>query len=113
MAFNLSSCQKTKDDYIKDFASFVEKVQVEYKDYDESDWKKANETFESFAVEKLEKYRSELSPEEMNELNELRTTFVALQIRKGATDFGKKLEDTAKSGEKAMEKLLQEEKGNK
>ena len=46
----MTACQ-TKETYVKDFNSFVEKVQKEAADYTAEDWEKADKKFETLSTE--------------------------------------------------------------
>ena len=81
MGMMLTSCQQSKEDYIKEFQSFVAEVTEECGEYTESDWKDAGEEFEAL-VKKAEKYE-DWTAEETLELASIQAQYTALQAKKG------------------------------
>ena len=55
MMVMMTACQQSKEDYIKEFKSFVEEVSEECEDYTEADWEDAAKEFEAL-VKKAEQY---------------------------------------------------------
>ena len=62
----MTSCQQSKEDYIKEFEAFVEEVADECADYTEDQWKDAAKEFEAL-VKQAEQYE-DLTTEEKLEL---------------------------------------------
>ena len=58
----MTACQQTKEDYIKEFESFVEEVAEECEEYTEKQWEDVAKEFEAL-VKQAEKYE-DLSTEE-------------------------------------------------
>ena len=81
MIVMMTSCQQTKEDYIKEFEDFVEEVSEECADYTEEQWKEVAEEFE-LLVKKAEKYQ-DLTAEEKLELAKVQAKYAGLQAKKG------------------------------
>lgn len=81
MAVMFTSCQQTKEDYIKEFEEFVEEVAEEGADYTEEQWEKVAEEFEEL-VKQAEKYE-DLTTEEKLELAKIQAQYAGLQAKKG------------------------------
>ena len=77
----MTSCQQSKEDYIKEFKSFVTEVSEECVDYTESDWEDVAKEFEAL-VKQAEKYE-DLTAEEMMELTAVQAKFAGLKAKKG------------------------------
>ena len=81
MMVMLTACQQSKEDYIKEFADFVEEVSEECADYTEEQWKDVSEEFEAL-VKKAEKYE-DLTTEEKLELAKTQAKYAGIQAKKG------------------------------
>lgn len=77
----MTACQQSKEDYIKEFKSFVNEVSEECADYTEDQWEDAISEFEAL-VEKAEKYE-DITAEEALELAAVQTKFAGLKAKKG------------------------------
>ena len=81
VAVMFSSCQQSKEDYIKEFKSFVEEVSDECADYTEDDWKDAAKEFEAL-VEQAKQYE-DFTAEEMVEIAAIQAKYAGIQAKKG------------------------------
>ena len=81
IAVMFTSCQQSKEDYIKEFKSFVTEVSEECADYTESDWEDVAKEFEAL-VKQAEQYE-DLTAEEMMELTTVQAKFAGLKAKKG------------------------------
>ena len=97
MMVMLTACQQSKEDYIKEFKSFVHEVSEDCADYNGADWEEAVKEFEAL-VKQAEKYE-DLTTEEKLELAGVQVQFAGLKTKKninkvidGVKDFfgGKK-----------------------
>jgi len=77
----MTACQQSKEDYIKEFKSFVAEVSTECADYTEDDWKDVVAEFEAL-VKQAEQYE-DLTAEEMLELAGVQAQFTGLKAKKG------------------------------
>lgn len=77
----LTSCQQSKEDYIKEFKAFVEEVSEECADYTEADWEDAAKEFKALA-EQAKQYE-DLTAEEMMEIAAVQAKYAGLQAKKG------------------------------
>lgn len=77
----MTACQQSKEDYIKEFKSFVNEVSEECADYTESDWEDAAKEFEEL-VKQAEKYE-DFTAEEVMELTAVKAQYAGLQAKKG------------------------------
>lgn len=93
--FALSSCD-SKESYVKDFTQFVENVKADCEEYSADDWEKADKKFEDFVGARYEKYSKELTTDDMIEITKLKATYAALQVKKGALNLKKKLDEALK-----------------
>ena len=66
MMVMMTACQQSKEDYIKEFKSFVHEVSEECADYTDAQWENAAKEFEAL-VKQAEKYE-DLTTEETLEL---------------------------------------------
>ena len=76
----MTACQQTKEDYIKEFESFVEEVSEECEEYTEEQWEEVTKEFESL-VKKAEEYQ-DLTTEEKLELAKVQAKYAGLQAKK-------------------------------
>ncbi len=81
MMVMMTACQQSKEDYIKEFKSFVNEVSEDCSDYTDADWEKAAKEFEAL-VKQAEKYE-DLTTEETVELAAVQAKFAGLQAKKG------------------------------
>ena len=77
----MTACQQSKEDYIKEFKSFVTEVSEECGDYTDADWEKAAKEFEAL-VKQAEQYE-DLTTEEKLELAKVQAKYAGLQAKKG------------------------------
>ena len=80
MMVMMTACQQSKEDYIKEFKSFVYEVSEECSDYNDADWEKAVKEFEAL-VKQAEKYE-DLTTEEKLELAGVQAQFAGLKTKK-------------------------------
>ena len=76
-----SSCQQSKEDYIKEFKSFVTEVSEDCADYTDAEWDKAVKEFEAL-VKQAEQYE-DITAEETIELAAVQAKFAGLKAKKG------------------------------
>ncbi|MBO5079408.1 MAG: hypothetical protein J6B82_00830 [Bacteroidaceae bacterium] len=77
----MTACQQSKEDYIKEFKSFVTEVSEECGDYTDADWEKAAKEFEAL-VKQAEQYE-DITTEEAVELAAVQAKFAGLRAKKG------------------------------
>ena len=77
----MTACQQTKEDYIKEFKSFVHEVSEECADYTDEQWDNVAKEFEAL-VKQAEKYE-DLTAEEKLELAAIQAQYVGIQAKKG------------------------------
>ena len=80
MIVMMTACQQSKEDYIKEFKSFVYEVSEDCADYNDADWEKAVKEFEAL-VKQAEKYE-DLTTEEKLELAGVQAQFAGLKTKK-------------------------------
>ena len=81
MLVMMTACQQSKEDYIKEFKSFVHEVSEECSDYNDADWEKAAKEFEAL-VKQAEKYE-DLTVEETLELAGIQAQYTSLKAKNG------------------------------
>lgn len=81
MMVMMTACQQSKEDYIKEFKSFVEEVSEECEDYTEADWEDAAREFEAL-VKKAEQYE-DITAEEAMELAAVQAKYAGIKAKKG------------------------------
>ena len=81
MMVMMTACQQSKEDYIKEFKSFVNEVSEDCAEYTDADWEKAAKEFESL-VKQADKYE-DITTEEAVELAAVQAKFAGLQAKKG------------------------------
>ena len=81
IAVMFTSCQQSKEDYIKEFKSFVTEVSEECADYTDAQWENTAKEFEAL-VKQAEKYE-DLTTEETLELAAIQTQYAGIQAKKG------------------------------
>ena len=75
-----TSCQQSKEDYIKEFKSFVNEVSEDCAEYTDADWEKAAKEFESL-VKQAEQYE-DITTEEAVELASAQAKFASVKAKK-------------------------------
>ena len=81
MMVMMTACQQSKEDYIKEFKSFVNEVSEDCSEYSDADWEMAAKEFESL-VKQAEKYE-DITTEEAVELAAVQAKFAGLKAKKG------------------------------
>ena len=81
MMIMMTACQQTKEDYIKEFKSFVNEISEDCREYTDADWEKAAKEFEAL-VEQAEKYE-DLTTEEKLELAGIQAQYAGLKAKNG------------------------------
>ena len=77
----MTACQQSKEDYIKEFKSFVHEVSEECADYTDAQWENTAKEFEAL-VKQAEKYE-DLTTEETLELAAIQAQYAGIQAKKG------------------------------
>lgn len=90
-AFLLTACE-SKDSYMNDFESFIEKVQEKSDSFTESDWKKADDQFSKFTGSSYEKYAAELSNEEKLQIAKIPNHLCRIQSEVRHEEFWRRIE---------------------
>ena len=80
MMVMMTACQQSKEDYIKEFKSFVNEVSEECADYTDADWDKAVKEFEAL-VKQAEQYE-DITTEEAVELASAQAKFASVKAKK-------------------------------
>ena len=80
MMVMMTACQQSKEDYIKEFKSFVNEVSEECADYNDADWDKAVKEFEAL-VKQAEQYE-DITAEEAVELAATQAKFASMKAKK-------------------------------
>ena len=81
MMVMMTACQQTKEDYIKEFKSFVNEISEDCREYTDADWEKAAKEFEAL-VKQAEKYE-DLTTEEKLELAGIQAQYAGLKAKNG------------------------------
>ena len=81
MVVMMTACQQSKEDYIKEFKSFVTEVSEDCADYTNADWEKAVKEFEAL-VKQAEQYE-DITAEEAVELAAVQAKLAGLKAKKG------------------------------
>ena len=81
MMVMMTACQQSKEDYIKEFKSFVHEVSEECADYTDAQWENTAQEFEAL-VKQAEKYE-DLTTEETLELAAIQAQYAGIQAKKG------------------------------
>ena len=81
MMVMMTACQQSKEDYIKEFKSFVNEVSEDCTDYTDADWDKAVKEFEAL-VKQAEQYE-DITTEEAVELAAVQAKFAGLKAKSG------------------------------
>lgn len=81
MMIMMTACQQSKEDYIKEFKSFVNEVSEECADYTDAQWENVAKEFEAL-VKQAEKYE-DLTAEETLELAAIQAQYAGIQAKKG------------------------------
>ena len=77
----------TKDNYIKDFSSFINDVKGSCANYSEADWTNADKQYKEFANDKYEKFKTKLTTEDELTIIKLKGTYAAFKVKKGAGEL--------------------------
>ena len=81
MMIMITACQQSKENYIKEFKSFVHEVSEESSDYTDAQWEDIAKEFEAL-VKQAEKYE-DLTTEEKLEIAAVQAQYVGIQAKKG------------------------------
>ena len=81
MMVMMTACQQSKEDYIKEFKSFVNEVSEDCAEYTDADWEKAVKEFEAL-VKQSEQYE-DITTEEAVELAAVQAKFAGLKAKNG------------------------------
>ena len=81
MMIMMTACQQTKENYIKEFKSFVNEISEDCENYTDADWEKATKEFE-ILVKQAEKYE-DLTTEEKLDLAGIQAQYEGLKATNG------------------------------
>ena len=84
----LTSCNifYTKESYIKNFDTFIQKVKIENNKYSAKDWAKADLQYNKFAEQDYMRFRDNLTEADKVELGKLKAAYSILKFKKGTKD---------------------------
>lgn len=103
------SCSNmTKESYILNYESFVNKVELNYENYSLNDWSKKDSLFEIYSVNLFNEYESQLTSEERNKINNLTGKYTGLRISNFGKDIYKSIEDFGSQFESMLETISEE-----
>ena len=107
--FSLFSCKNmTKDSYISNYESFVNKVELNYENYSFNDWSKNDSLFEIYSVNLFNEYKSQLTSEERSKINNLTGKYTGLRVSNLGKDIYNSIEDFGSQFESMLETISNE-----
>ena len=107
--FSLFSCKNmTKESYISNYESFVNKVELNYENYSLNDWSEKDSLFEIYSVNLFNEYESQLTSEERNKINNLTGKYTGLRVSNLGKDIFKSIEDFGSQFESMLETISEE-----
>lgn len=71
----------SKEDYIKEYAEFINDVECNYKNYNEEQWSEADEQFSEFSEKDYFKFKDKLTEEERDTLDILDGIYLGIKAR--------------------------------
>ena len=98
MMFAMSSCQQSKEDYLKELNEFVADVKADAEDFTEDDWNEAVEDFDKL-VKKADNFE-DFSVKEAMQVVKIQGEFAAIKLKAGIKEGTKKLQELKKEMEK-------------
>lgn len=103
--FLMYSCfaPASKEDYLKKFEEFIERVEKEHKQYTQADWKSADKRFEKLSGDWYRKFKGEYTLEDQIRIKGF---IVAYKMYKGKTDTGNILDNLFKEDIDDFQKRL-------
>lgn len=105
LIFAITSCALTKEGYISDFSSFVEKVKNKGSEFDKADWEKASIKFEKFSSSEFERFEKEMTPAEKLKVAKLMGQYRALQIKYGLKKLEKNINNAVEKANGFLDEL--------
>ena len=113
VAITTNSCRTgfSKDTYISSLESFVNSVEQDYEQYDETDWQRADERIAEFK-EDYDKYADKFTSEETRLVSKLMTKYEVIQGKAKVSGFFQGVGDIIDQGVGAVEGVLEGIKGN-
>lgn len=108
IVLGISSCALTKESYLGKFDSFVENVKENGSDYNEQDWKKAEEKFKKLSGSDYKKFESELTIQEKLKVAKLIGQYRGVQLKTGIKVLKENIEDTLNETNELIEGVKKE-----
>ena len=97
----------SKNSYLKEFKSFVDKV--ENTDFEtEADWNEALKEYERFTTTYYEEYKDKLTEEDLVEIGRLQGRFMKASMRRGAKFIEKNFNDAIQQASGLLDGLFEE-----
>ena len=107
--FSLFSCKNmTKESYISNYESFVNKVELNYENFSLNDWSEKDSLFEIYSINLFNEYESQLTSEERNKINNLTGKYTGLRVSNLGKDIFKSIEDFGSQFESMLETISEE-----
>jgi hypothetical protein len=85
----LPSCNYlySKENYLTDFETFIEHLDIEYTTHENLDWEKIEEEYIMFSEVYYEKFRDELTDTELNKIAEYNRKYSVIKLKKETNDI--------------------------
>jgi hypothetical protein len=93
----------SKNDYLKDLASFVADVEANYLNYSDADWETADEKYREYTQVHYEKYKSELTSLDRKKIGKAKGKYNALKLKYQ----GKQLIDNISGGIEQVQGVIE------
>jgi uncharacterized protein YxeA len=71
----------SKEDYLKDFASFVTEIEQNYKTYSDEDWSVKDQEYEEYTGESYNKFKAELTGDEKKQVGKLKAKYNTVKVK--------------------------------
>ncbi|MBK8807662.1 MAG: hypothetical protein IPO21_13895 [Bacteroidales bacterium] len=106
-----NSCSiSTKDEYLKEFESFVETTNEKALDYSESKWSSLDESYKEYSKEYYKKFKSELSKAEKLKIKQIQIKYNSAKAKaaakNGFKNLKKAIEDTSDKVDDAIDDIV-------
>ena len=108
VTISANSCKTgfSKGSYISSLEKFVNSVEQNYQDYDETDWQRADERMTAFN-EKYDKYSDKFTADERRKVSKLMTKYEMIRGKAKVTGFFKGIGDIIDQGLGTVEGMLE------
>ena len=100
------ACKPAKTTYTADLQSFITKIEKDYPNYTDNDWKKTTLEYEKLSNTRYQEIESSLTTEEKQKISDLFDRYQACRVKASIKDIKTEIKSGLKRASKFIENII-------